>query len=146
MEVSKRETSSASHPAASNAASPVRPGIWLRLRALLAELTAFPVHIRETDDNWVVLAELPGLRRNEVRVEVGHILVIDAEPKLQRGQPCRRAGRRLLRVPDGAEIALAKADLRAGILTVTIPMPHSRRFRHVPVECDEDFSLPIHDI
>ena len=123
----------------------VRPGAWLRIRGFLAELLAFPVRIRKTDGNWTVMADLPGLRWDEVRVEVGHMLVVEAEPRLEKGRAFCRTGRRLLRVPNGADIGLAKAELKSGVLTVTIPVPRAEKIRRIPVECDENFSLAIQD-
>jgi len=146
IELSEREISPvAQPPKLLNPRKDMRPGAWLRIRSILAELAAFPVHIRKTDGNWIVTADLPGLRRDEVRVEVGHMLVVEAEPRLEKGRAFCPTGRRLLRVPDGADIALARAELKSGVLTVTIPVPYAQKIRHVPVECDENFSLAIQD-
>jgi len=145
IELSEREISPVERPKPLNLRNDVRPGAWLLIRSFLAELQAFPVRISRTDGNWTVIAELPGLRGDEVRVEAGHMLVIDAEPKLEKGRPFCRTGRRLLRVPNGADIALAKAEFKSGVLTVTIPTPRAQKIRQVPVECDENFSLAIQD-
>ncbi len=146
IELSEREISPVAHPPKPmNLRRDLPPGAWLLIRSFLAELAAFPVRIRKTDGNWIAMADLPGLRRDEVRVEVGHMLVVEAEPRLEKGRAICPTGRRLLRVPDGADIALAKAELKSGVLTVTIPMPYTQKIRHVPVECDENFSLAIQD-
>jgi HSP20 family molecular chaperone IbpA len=146
VELSEREISPVAQPPQPlNPRKDVHPGAWLRIRSFLAELAAFPVRIRKTDGKWIVTADLPGVRRDEVRVEVGHMLVVEAEPKLEKGRAFYPTGRRLLRVPNGADIALAKAELKSGVLTVTIPVPYAQRIRHVPVECDENFSQAIRD-
>jgi HSP20 family molecular chaperone IbpA len=146
IELSEREISPVARPPKPlNPREDVHPGAWLRIRSFLAELAAFPVRIRKTDGNWIVTADLPGLRRDEVRVEVGHMLVIEAEPRIEKGRAFCPTGRRLLRVPNGADIALARAELKSGVLTVTIPMPYALKIRHVPVECDENLSLANQD-
>lgn len=147
IELSEREISPpvAQSPRPPSPRKNMHPGAWLRIRSFLAELAAFPVRIRKTDGNWIVTADLPGLRRDEVRIEVGHMLVVEAEPRLEKGRAFCPTGRRLLRVPNGADIGLARAELKSGVLTVTIPVPCAQKIRRVPVECDENLSLAIQD-
>ena len=119
-------------------------GAWLPFRRLIAELRAFPVTLGRTNGSLVVRAYLPGLQKDEVRVEVTHdVLVIDAEPKPDKNGPVLRAGRRLIPVPEGAEIGLVKAELKNGVLTVSLPTPYARRHRYVPVECGDDSPFSI---
>ena len=120
---------------------------WAGFRNLIAELVAFPVRLRRASDQLIVMAELPGLQRNEVKVEVTDtILVIDAEPKRERGGPFRRAGRRIISLPEVIDIGLATAELNNGLLIVSLPTPHARKSQQVPVAGGDGFSsvgLPI---
>jgi HSP20 family molecular chaperone IbpA len=123
-------------------ANPLR-SLWFRFRRLMAELVAFPVHLHRTDEKLVFSAYLPGLQREEVIVEVGDLgLIIEVDPKRLDMGPYWKAGRRLVSLPDGIDFKQVKAELRNGVLTVSLPLSESRRHRHVPVECDES-PVPI---
>jgi HSP20 family protein len=102
------------------------------------------VEIRETDNNLVVSAELPGLTEKDVKVEATpEGLVIEGERKreytgeeggLHRSE--RAYGRfwRLIPLPEGAEVESAKASFENGILEVTIPVPESQqKRRQIPI-------------
>jgi HSP20 family molecular chaperone IbpA len=96
------------------------------------------------NETLVVKAYLPGLQKDELRGEVSEdMLVIDAEPNADKDGPLLRAGRRLIPLPEGADIRLAKARLADGILTVSLPTPYAKKHRHLPIECGDDSSLSI---
>lgn len=117
-------------------------GLWLPFRRLIAELRAFPISSMRREEGLVIKAYLPGLQKDELRVEViEDMLVIDAEPKSD--GPFLRAGRRLIRLPDGAETRLAKAELKNGVLTVSLPLAYAKKHRHLPIECDDDSRVGI---
>lgn len=112
------------------------------LRSLKAELLAFPVRIRRIDSNLIALADLPGLKKEEIRVELtDNVLVIEAEPNREDEAFFRRAGRRIIALPDDAEIHFAKAELKNGLLTVSLPLSSSRKRRTIPVEEVVDIEL-----
>jgi len=117
--------------------------LWMAIRSLQAELVAFPVRMGRNDDDLIVTADLPGLKREEVKVELSEsVLLIEAEPNRE-GEPFfRRAGRRILSMPDDAEIDKAKAQLKNGVLTVSMPVSRARRTRTVSVEDSRDIDLP----
>jgi HSP20 family molecular chaperone IbpA len=129
-------------PAQANLSNPLMNlvrGVWLPFRRLIAELRAFPIVLTRRNGCLVVTARLPGLQGNEVRVEVtDDMVVIDAEPKRDKDRPLFRAGRRLIPLPELVEIALAEAELKNGVLTVSLPTRYARKHRHVPVECGDD--------
>lgn len=109
----------------------------------MAELVAFPVRLRRTDEKLIFTVDLPGLQKDEVIVEVGDLgLIIEVDPKRLDLGPYWKAGRRLVTLPDGVDFRTARAELRNGLLTVSVPLSDSRRHRHVPVECDES-TVPI---
>jgi HSP20 family protein len=104
---------------------------------------AMDVEVR--NGNLVVSAELPGLKREEVQVELtGDALIIEGHRKRehQDGQEgyyrCERSyGRfyRFLALPEGARTDQAKAELKDGVLRVTIPVPEiKQKIRQIPIE------------
>lgn len=108
---------------------------WLGLRGLGAELFAFPISIRRVDNNLIVTADLPGLKKEELRVELtGDLLVIEAEPNREKETYFRRGGRRIIALPDGTAIDRARAEMKNGTLTVSVPLSDRNQSRKVPVE------------
>jgi HSP20 family protein len=100
------------------------------------------VDLEETDDAWVVEAELPGVRREDVNVEVADSeLVIAGEIKERERtgilrRRTRRTGRFEYRVtlPGQADPEAVDASLSDGVLTVRIPKPEQSRPRRVKVQ------------
>ncbi|HVM57284.1 MAG TPA: Hsp20/alpha crystallin family protein [Gaiellaceae bacterium] len=88
-----------------------------------------PVDVEETDDAYVVEAELPGVRREDVDVElVGNELSIDGETteKERDGvvrHNTRRTGRFEYRIglPGPLDAEHVDASLKDGVLTVRVP-------------------------
>ena len=105
------------------------------IRSLLAELAAFPVRIMRIDKKQVVMADLPGLKKEEVRVELtDSVLVIEAEPNREWRTFLSQGWTSGNSAPDGARIHRAKAQLKNGVLTVSLPVASSRSGRRVSVE------------
>jgi HSP20 family protein len=103
------------------------------------------VDVQRTDGNLVITAELPGLKRDEVKVELTEdALVIEGERK--REQKEEREGfyrsersyghfYRSIPLPEGAKADQAKAELNEGVLKVSIPVPESqKKARQIPIE------------
>jgi HSP20 family protein len=112
--------------------------------ALLAEPAGWtpPVNIEEQDDAYVVEAELPGVKREDVNIEVvGNELSITGEIKEQERKgilrkETRRVGRFEYRVtlpeqvdPDGID-----AKLNDGVLSVRIPKSQAAQRRRIEVK------------
>lgn len=101
-----------------------------------------PVDIEETDDSWVVEAELPGVKRGDVNVDVhGAELVITGELKeRERRGILRRRTRRVgqfeyrVTLPGEIDPDRIKADLHDGVLTVRVPKPEGSRPRQIQVK------------
>lgn len=122
-------------------------GVWQGLRRFIAELRAFPVTMRRTNGDVIVRAALPGLRKDEVSVTITDFaLVIEAEPKNGNGGPIRTTGRRLIPIPNDAEIGPAKAELKNGVLTVSLSILNARRHRRIPVEEIDGSPVSIHPL
>lgn len=101
----------------------------------------------ERPDEYVVTAELPGMRREDVRVEMqDHALVIRGE---KREEEERREGRRHLlerrfgsftrsiTLPESVDPARIHAKFEHGVLRVTLPKSEERRGREVKIEGGE---------
>ena len=99
------------------------------------------VDIEEADDGWIVEAEVPGAKRDDVDVEVrdseiaitGEIKDREREGVMRRRT--RRSGRFEFRVtlPGPTDPEKVQADLDDGLLRLRIPKPEIARPRHVEV-------------
>ena len=100
--------------------------------------------IQRCNGNLVVSAELPGLNKEDVRVEVSDdALVIEGERKQEHKKDHdgyhrweRNYGRfyRSVPLPEGARTDQIKAELKDGVLKVSIPVSESaKKARTVPV-------------
>jgi len=100
------------------------------------------VDIEEREDAWIVEAELPGVKPEDVNVEVrGSELAISGEIKeRQREGILRRRTRKTgefdyhITLPGDADAEHIDAELRDGILTVRIPKPEQARPRRIDVK------------
>ena len=104
-----------------------------------------PIEVSEKDGQLTICAELPGLSKEDVKVELTQDgLAISGERK--REQEDRREGvyrsersygsfRRTIPIPDEAQVEEAKATFDNGLLTVSVPVPEVKRRRHeIPIE------------
>jgi HSP20 family protein len=103
------------------------------------------VEVFERDNDMVVRAELPGMSKDDVKVEMtDEGLLIHGERKREKteehegwyrsersyGEFCR-----LIPMPEGVNVDEAKARFENGVLEITAPIPESsRRRRSVPIE------------
>ena len=102
-------------------------------------LWAPAVEVSQTDSRYVVRAELPGLKPDDVQIEVTEDgLVLSGERAFERdldkGGIHRteiRYGRfyRVIPLPDGASVDQAKAKFENGVLEVTVPLAEENRER-----------------
>jgi HSP20 family protein len=100
------------------------------------------VDVEETDDAWVVEADLPGVKREDVNVEVrGNELIISGEIKERERKGIlrrrtRRSGQFEYRVtlPGGADPGGIDASLDDGVLKVRVPKPEEARPRRIDVK------------
>jgi HSP20 family protein len=102
------------------------------------------VEVSERENQLNVCAELPGLKPEDVKVEVtDDAVIIEGERKQEHEEKDRggwrserRYGRfyRTIPLPEGANTEQARADFRNGELHVTVPVerPQSRR-RQIPI-------------
>lgn len=100
-----------------------------------------PADVEETDDSFVVEVELPGVKREDVDVELlGRRLTVHGERKeRERVGVLRRRTRRVgefhyeVVLPSDVTDAEVDAKFADGVLTVTIPKPERERARKIKV-------------
>lgn len=104
-----------------------------------------PVDLYETHDEFVLSAELPGLSREDIEIhaEDGRITIRGARPTGPgREIPCEQYHRverghgrfsRAFALPEAIDVDAITADLRDGVLTVTIPKAANRASRRIAV-------------
>ncbi|MDW6057413.1 Hsp20/alpha crystallin family protein [Streptomyces sp. FXJ1.4098] len=97
--------------------------------------------LRETDDAYVVEAELPGIKREDIDVEISEReLRISGEYKeREREGVLRRSTRRTGRceyralLPADVKADEIRATLTDGVLTVTVPKAQAAKPRHIEI-------------
>jgi HSP20 family protein len=97
----------------------------------------------ETEDHFVLRADLPGLAENDINIEVeNNVLEISGERKAeheQEGEGYYRVERafgtfaRSLTLPDGVDPVGVSASFDNGVLEVRIPKPEESKPRRVSV-------------
>jgi len=100
------------------------------------------VDVEEQDDAYVVEAELPGVKHEDVNIElVGNELAITGEIKEKERQGVlRRKTRRMgrfeyrVRLPDQVDQEKIDADLKDGVLTVRVPKSERAERRRIEVK------------
>ncbi|HVZ72844.1 MAG TPA: Hsp20/alpha crystallin family protein [Polyangia bacterium] len=101
-------------------------GDWTSARPFAPE-----IDVRETKDAYVFRADVPGITQNDIEVQLtGNVLAIAGERKTESTHEGERAyanertyGRfsRSFVLPDGVDGEHVTADLKDGVLTVTVP-------------------------
>lgn len=102
------------------------------------------IDVSETDDGYVVSAELPGVSKEDIHVSIQDgLLTINAESKFEQKQEKegrlvrqeRRYGKyvRSLRLGGDVKEDKVKAVYKDGILSLTIPKAEEAKPRHVEV-------------
>jgi HSP20 family protein len=101
------------------------------------------IDLVETDEHLVLRADLPGLDREDVNVEIKDgVLTISGERKEEheeRADGYHRVERafgtfsRSLALPDGIDAEKVRADFDKGVLEVRIPKPEERKPHRVQI-------------
>lgn len=108
------------------------------------ELWAPTLEVAEKNGNFIATLELPGLKKEEVKVEVtDEGLIISGERKLEkeekeegyvRSERSYGSFYRLVPLPKGARVENIKAELTNGVLVVTVPVPETKvNVKQVPI-------------
>lgn len=113
------------------------------------------IEVSHNEGNLNICAEIPGLKPEDVKVEVSdNDLVIRGERKQEHKDTRRgfyRSERsygqffRRIRLPEGANADEAKANFSSGELRITIPVAESkRRHREITIGSGESNKQPTH--
>lgn len=128
-----------------------RPFNVPRFRELPASLwpqgRLFPLlNVRQVDDTYVVTAELPGLKSEDLEINVeGDILSLKGERKaheLVEGASYHRRERaagkfhRSITLPNKVDSENVKATYKDGVLTVRLPIEKAIQPRHIAVTAE----------
>jgi HSP20 family protein len=111
------------------------------------------VELRQSGNNLVIHADLPGLTENDVKVEAtDEGLAIYGERRREHSSDEggwhhseRVYGRfyRLIPLPESAKVEEAKANFRNGVLEVVVPVPElERKNRQIPVGTSNQSLIP----
>ena len=104
------------------------------------------VDITEDDKEYLIKAELPEVRKEDVKVTVEHgVLTISGERKFEKEENGRKYHRieraygkftRSFTVPDDADDAKVKAEFKDGVLAVHLAKNEKSRPRSIEVKVD----------
>jgi HSP20 family protein len=107
----------------------------------------------ERDEHFVLRADLPGVREQDVAIEVEDaVLTVSGERRIERedaGEGYHRieratgAFRRSLTLPDGVDPKGIAARFAHGVLEVTIPKPKQRHPERVQIHVGDDTSAEV---
>jgi HSP20 family protein len=100
-----------------------------------------PVDVEETDDAWIVEAELPGVRREDVNVEVreNEVTITGEIKERERKGILRRRTRRVgafeyrVTLPGELNAEDVDATIKDGVLTLRVPKAEQARPRRIDV-------------
>lgn len=110
---------------------------------------AMAIDMHSDDDNIIVNAALPGLKEDDIHIDVhDDLLTISGESRVEReeGEDERnwhyhelRYGKftRTVRLPESVDLDKAEATLQDGILTVTLPKAEPTPVRKIAVKAKE---------
>jgi HSP20 family protein len=114
------------------------------LPATITDLASWapPVDIEETDEAFVVEAEVPGVKKKDLNIELmGNELTISGEIKERERtgivrRRARKVGNFFYRVvlPENVDAGTMDADLHDGVLTVRIPKSQRAQRRRIEAQ------------
>lgn len=113
---------------------------WNDLPSLTGGFTPL-ADVEETDDAYVVEIELPGVKRDDVSLEVtgGRLSVSGERKERERVGILRRRSRTVgqfhyeVVLPGEVDEDAVSASMDEGVLTVRVPKPASERPRRIPI-------------
>jgi HSP20 family protein len=102
----------------------------------------------ETDEHFVLRADLPGLGQDDVKIELeDNVLTVSGERKAEheearegfyRLERASGAFRRSLTLPEGVDAEGISAKFDRGVLEIRIPKPAERKPRRVAIQVGRD--------
>ncbi len=120
-----------------------RPAEWGREALTVPEWTPM-VDIAETDDEYLIKAEIPEVKRDDVKVWVENgVLTMQGERKQEKEEKGKKFHRmerfygsflRTFTVPDNVDETKVKADFKDGILFVHLPKTEKAKPKAIEVK------------
>lgn len=101
-----------------------------------------PVDLYETSASFVLMAEVPGLSRQDIEIHAEESRIVIRGERMHGPVPCEQFHRverghgrfqRTFVLPDAIDVDAVTADLRDGLLTVTLPKARGRGARTISV-------------
>lgn len=102
-----------------------------------------PMDLVESDDHFVLRADLPGLDEGDVKIEVqDKVLTLSGERRFEheakkdgfyRVERASGSFSRSLTLPDGVDLDAISAKFDKGVLEIRIPKPEERKPRRVQI-------------
>ena len=95
------------------------------------------VDVEEAEDAWTYRFEIPGVKREDLKVELENaVLTVEGRVRSRRGESADTETHvsRSLTVPDGVRADAIEARLDDGILTVRLPKEEERKPRLITVQ------------
>ncbi len=102
------------------------------------------VDIEETDDAYLIKAELPGMKKDDVSVEIrNNVLSISGERKETREEKSKNVHRREsftgsfcrnFSLPDQVAVEKVEAEFKDGVLRLTIPKSEEKKPRKIAIK------------
>ncbi len=102
------------------------------------------IDIEEDNENFIVSAELPGLKKEDVKISVrGNLLTISGERKKEietKNKTYHRVERmygkfsRTISLPSDVDVGKIKAVYKDGVLHITLPKPETMKSKEIEVE------------
>ncbi len=115
-------------------------GLW---RGSDEGMWAPPVEVRERNGNVEICAELPGMTKDDIKVEwTDQGLVIEGEKKREKQseeggyfRSERSYGHfyRTVPLPEGTDTSKIKAEFKNGVLQIQAPLSEQRRRKQIPI-------------
>jgi HSP20 family protein len=102
--------------------------------------------VQQRNDAIVVRADLPGARKEDVQIEVeGDTLVISGERRAEHEEGGEEQGYQMVErtygsfyravpLPPGANSEQIKAEMRDGVLTITLPLSEEAKPRRIQIQ------------
>ena len=101
------------------------------------------VDVSETDKEFVIKAEIPGVKKEDVKVTIEHgMLTIKGERKMEKEEKGKKFHRiersygsfvRSFRIPDGVDESKVKAEFKDGMMTIALPKSEKVKPRKIQV-------------
>jgi len=100
------------------------------------------VDLQETAEHYILTAELPGLTREDIDIQLRDGRLTLAGARRERGITCEQYHRverghgsfsRTFQLPVPVDVDRVSADLHDGVLTITCPKAHDASMRRIDV-------------